>query len=89
MSVQISEEMKERLDRLSSATNRSPPEIAEEALGDYLAHQEVEIAALDAAVDRADRGDFVSHDAVTGWLTSWGTPDERPAPVADIFKKRQ
>jgi predicted transcriptional regulator len=80
VSLRISEEMKERLDRLSSATNRSSTALAEEALEDYLSQRELEIEALDAAVERADKGDFVSHEAVAGWLKSWGTADEGSVP---------
>lgn len=88
VSLRISEEMKERLDRLSLVTNRSATAIATEALEDYVGQQEVEIAALEATIERADSGDFVSHDAVAGWLKSWGTAEEQKAPKPDIFKKR-
>ncbi|CDZ40146.1 CopG family ribbon-helix-helix protein [Neorhizobium galegae] len=89
VSLRISDEMKERLDRLSSATNRSSTALAEEALEDYLSQRELEIQGLDAAVERADRGGFVSHEAVAGWLNSWGTDDERAAPKPDIIKTRR
>jgi predicted transcriptional regulator len=88
MSLRISDEMKEQLDRISSETNRSVSAIAEEALSDYVKQQEMEAAALDEAVARADRGDFVSHEAVADWLQTWGTAGEKPAPQPDILRKR-
>lgn len=45
---------------------------------------EVDQAAEDAADAEAladlDAGRVVSHDAMTRWLSSWGTPDELPPP---------
>lgn len=89
VSLRISGEMKERLDRLSSATNRSATSLAEEAIEDYLLQHELEIKGLDAAVERAEKGRFVSHDVVAGWLKSWGTADEGAAPKPDIIKTRR
>ncbi len=88
MSLRISSEMKEKLERISSDTKRPVSDIAEEALSEYLLQQEMEAKALDEAIERADRGDFVSHDAVADWLRTWGSADEKAAPDADIFRKR-
>lgn len=88
-SLRIPGEMKERLDRLSSVTNRSATALAEEALQDYLSQHELEIEALEAAAERADKGDFVSHEAVAGWLKTRGSADEGPTPKPDIFKTRR
>jgi predicted transcriptional regulator len=89
VSLRISQDMKQRMDRLSSATNRSVDAIAEEALADYLTRQEDEAEALDRAIARADQGDAVSHEAAERWLTSWGTADEQAPPVADIVRTRR
>jgi predicted transcriptional regulator len=86
MSLQISEEMKTRLDELSAATQRPTSVLVEDALAAYLDEQESERRYIEAAVERADQGDFVSHDAVEKWLLSWGTPDELPPPEPDIIK---
>ncbi|MDP9836177.1 putative transcriptional regulator [Neorhizobium huautlense] len=89
MSLQISEEMKTRLDELSAATQRPANVLVEDALAAYLDERENERLYLQAAVDRADDGDFVSHAAVEKWLRSWGTPDELPPPEPDILKTRR
>ncbi|MBZ5759065.1 MULTISPECIES: CopG family ribbon-helix-helix protein [Rhizobium] len=78
--VDLSDDTKQRLDRLSKAIDRSATSITAEALELYLAQQEWQIAAVDEAVRRADRGGFVSHEAIMSWLGSWGTPGELPAP---------
>ena len=37
------------------------------------------LADADADADIA-AGRFVDHEQVTAWLSSWGKPDEKPAP---------
>jgi len=80
--------MKDRLDKLSSVTNRSATAIAVEALEDYLSQRELENETLELALERANKGNFVSHDAVASWLKSWGTNKEQAAPAPDIIKRR-
>ncbi len=86
--LRISDEMKDRLDKLSLVTNRSATAIAMDALEDYLWQREQENEALNLTVERANKGNFVSHDAVAGWLKSWGTDKEQAAPAPDIVKRR-
>ena len=39
-------------------------------------------AAADAmAVAEIEHGQFVSHEEVTAWLQSWGTPNKLPTPT--------
>lgn len=89
MSLQISEEMKTRLDELSAATRRPANVLVEDALAAYLEERENERRYLQAAVDRADEGNFVSHSAVEKWLLSWGTPNELSPPEPDVIQKRR
>ena len=42
-------------------------------------------AAIKAAVAEADKGVFVSSEAVDRWMESWGTDNELPIPEPDIF----
>ncbi|PPJ45627.1 hypothetical protein C0075_07720 [Rhizobium sp. KAs_5_22] len=74
-SVHVPVELKERLDALSRRVRRDASDIAAEALNDYLDAAEREPSEL-----------FVSNEAMMAWLNSWGTPDERKAPEADIRK---
>ena len=78
--VHLSDDTKRRLDRLSQATDRSATSITAEALEAYLAQQEWQIAAIDDAIRLAEQGGFVSHEEMTAWLGSWGTPEETAAP---------
>jgi RHH-type transcriptional regulator, rel operon repressor / antitoxin RelB len=88
VSLRISDETKNRLDRLASSSKRSRSFITAEALNEYLARNEWQVAAIDEAVLEANKGIFVSNEKVTEWLKSWGTGNELPAPQPDVFRQK-
>jgi hypothetical protein len=45
--------------------------------------------ALKRAKLDAEKGEFISHQAMGEWVISLGTDNELPAPEVDIFKKRK
>ncbi len=89
VSLRLSDSTKERLDRLSEAVKRPAATLASEALEAFLNEQEWQIAMIDEAVQLARDGEFVSHDAMSAWLRSWGTEEETAAPTPDIAKGRR
>lgn len=79
--VPIKRELKDRLDELAEATNRSGEELVEEAVTTFLAANDRQIAEIRAGLREAEAGGpFISHEAMTRWLDSWGTDDELPPP---------
>lgn len=88
LSLRISASMKDRLDRLATSSRRSRSFLAAEALAEYLDRNEWQIAAIDEAVRKADEGVFVSHEAVTHWLSGWGSGGDAAPPTPDIDKRR-
>jgi hypothetical protein len=50
---------------------------------------EAYLAAIDEALAEADKGIFVSGEAVFEWLESWGTDCVKPCPEVDIFPRRR
>jgi hypothetical protein len=42
-------------------------------------------AAISAAFAEADKGIFVSSEALDRWMASWDTDNELPIPEPDIF----
>ncbi len=88
ISLRIPDTVKDRLDRLADSTKRSRSFLASEALNEYLERHEWQIATIDDAVKEADKGVFVSQEAVSDWLASWGTQNELPVPKPDVFKNR-
>ncbi len=81
LTIRLTATIKERLDALASRTGRTPSELAAEALAEYLAVQEWQIAAIEEAVREIDAGAVpVDHARVVAWIESWGSDDELPCP---------
>jgi hypothetical protein len=47
------------------------------------------LAAIDEALAEADKGIFVSGEAVFEWMKSWGTDNVKPFPEPDIFPRKR
>jgi len=90
LSVRVPEALKEQLDYLARATKRSKAYLAAEALDDYVKKNAWRARELHAALLEADKGIFISHEAMLAWADSLGSGAELPAPKPDIFppKKR-
>jgi predicted transcriptional regulator len=55
----------------------------------YAPHQtETLEEAIRAAIAEADKGIFVSSEAVHRWMDSWDNDDELPIPEPDVFSRR-
>lgn len=72
VSVRLSDPVAERLENLAHATNRSKSFLAAQAIEEFLALQEWQVAAITEGIDAADRGDLVSHDEAVAELSRWG-----------------
>ncbi len=72
VSVRLSEPVAERLENLAHATNRSKSFLAAQAIEEFLALQEWQVAAIKEGIDAADRGELVSHDEAVAELSRWG-----------------
>jgi predicted transcriptional regulator len=58
--------------------------------GDYasfLKNSEAERRLLKERIAEADKGVFVSAEAMHRWIESWGTENELPPPEPDVFLK--
>jgi RHH-type transcriptional regulator, rel operon repressor / antitoxin RelB len=80
--IRIAENDQGRLDALARSTGRSPSSLAEEALSEYLAVNEWQIAGIKAAIEDLERGERVEHKAVREWVESWGSDNELKPPDA-------
>jgi predicted transcriptional regulator len=86
-SIDISDSIQAELEKQASRERVSPSVIVERALGAYIAAQEMKYAAIDEALAEADKGVFVSREAVERWIDSWDTDNELPPPEPDVFLK--
>ena len=86
-SVRLPDDLRREVDEFAKATKRSRSFVVKEAVAAYMSEQRAYLAAIDEALAEADKGVFISGEAVTRWLASWGMPNELPAPEPDIFLK--
>ena len=78
--VRVDAAAKKRLERLAKSTGRSRSFLAAEAINDYLAVNEWQVAGIKRAITSLDRGEGIPHERVKAWVESWGTHSERPIP---------
>lgn len=84
LSVRLPKELKEQLDCLSRSSKRSKAYLAMEALGDYVKKNAWRAQELHEAINEANKGIFVSHEAMVAWADQLGTDGEIVPPKPDI-----
>lgn len=64
MTIRLEDEAKLRLDKLAEMTHRSKSFLAAEAINEYLALQEWQIAEIKKGVTEADASQVVDHNSI-------------------------
>ena len=72
ITIRIEPELKQRLDQLANATQRSKSFLAAEALRDFIEINEWQIQEINEAVKEADNGDFATDKDVNKTFAKWG-----------------
>jgi predicted transcriptional regulator len=80
VSVRVPIETAQRLKALAEAMQRSKSFLGAQAIEEFVAAHEWQLAAIREGVDAADAGQVVEHDRVTAWVESWGTDSEKEKP---------
>ena len=84
-SVRLPDDLRREVDEFAKATKRSRSFVVKEAVAAYMGERRAYLAAIDEAIKEADKGVFISGEAVNRWLASWGTDNVLPMPEPDIF----
>jgi predicted transcriptional regulator len=84
-SVRLPDDLRQAVDNYAKLTQRSRAFIVKEAVAGFMEDQEAYLAAIDEGLIEADKGVFVSGEAVFEWLESWGTDNVKPMPEPDVF----
>ena len=71
MTIRLEPELKQRLDRLAEATQRSKSFLAAEALRDFIELNEWQIQEITEAIKEADNGEFASDKEVNKVFAKW------------------
>lgn len=71
MTIRLEDEVKDRLESLADATNRSRSFLAAEAIREYVENNEWQVSETRAALKEADAGDFASDEEVASVARKW------------------
>lgn len=88
VSVRLPDDLRQEVDEFARLTRRSRSFVVKEALSAFIEEARAYRQAIDEASAEADRGIFVSGEAVDEWLASWGSTEGREVPQPDIFPDR-
>jgi len=75
LSVHTKLETKDKLEALARATSRTKSALANEALEQYVAHQEWLIREIEQGVAGADRGELIGDADLEAWFRCIGAVD--------------
>ena len=71
ITVRLEDDVRDRLDVLAEATQRSKSFLAAEAIRAYVENNEWQIGEIQAAIMEADAGDFASDSDVAALAKKW------------------
>ena len=78
LTVRVTPQVKRRLESVALRVRRSKSFLAAEAIEEFLAVQEWQIAAVKEGIAAADRGNLVQHQDVRAWAASLGSKHKLP-----------
>ena len=84
-SIRLDENLKTQLEEQAVVEERSASFLASKAIKAMLDAKAAKREAIERALEEADKGIFVSQDAMHRWMDSWGSENELPPPKPDIF----
>ena len=72
--VRLPDETVAKLDQLAEKVDRSRSYVAAQAIEDYVAREEWQLAEIEAGPDEADRGEFASEKDLAGVISKYVKP---------------
>lgn len=85
LSLHVKAEVKKKLDDEARSQNVSASDLVERAIESYLEIRESEREILRQRIAEADKGVFISGEAMHRWMESWDTENELSPPEPDTF----
>ena len=84
LSLRIDANLKKSLELEARREERSASYLAVKAIEAMLRERARKRAAVREAVSEADKGAFISQEAMDAWVSSWGEDEELPPPEPDV-----
>ena len=72
MTIRLDDDLKEQLDQLADATQRSKSFLAAEAIREFIELNQWQVKEIKQAVKEADLGEFASESEVKQTFAKWG-----------------
>lgn len=72
LSVRVSQDLAERLEKLAKATEHSKSFLAAQAIEEFITLQEWQVEAIKEGIAAAERGEIASHEEALAELGKWG-----------------
>ncbi|MBZ9732080.1 MULTISPECIES: CopG family ribbon-helix-helix protein [unclassified Mesorhizobium] len=73
--VRLPDETVAKLDQLAEKVDRSRSYVAAQAIEDYVAREEWQLAEIEAGLDEADRGEFAREKDLAGVIAKYVKPE--------------
>ena len=84
LSLRIDANLKKNLELEARREERSASYLAVKAIEAMLRERAEKRAAIREAVAEADKGAFISQQAMDAWVSFWGEESELPPPEPDV-----
>jgi predicted transcriptional regulator len=83
VSIQLDDEVLNKLDILTKATERSRAWLMAHAVEQYVQHESWQIEAIQTTLNKVRNGNpkFANNEEAVRWLQSWGSDQELKAPA--------
>jgi predicted transcriptional regulator len=88
-SVRFDESTKSRLEQEAKREDRSAGYVINKAVEHYLNKKDNFRKEMETLVAEANKGVFISEEAMDKWMESWDTNDALPPPEPDIFPQKR
>ena len=85
LSLHLEDRLRQSLEEEARLRDVPEADVAEEAIREFLDRQAWLRREIAEAVQEADKGVFISQEAMDRWVDGWGTGNELPPPEPDVF----
>jgi len=82
VSVRLDDDTLTQLDMMAKAADRSRAWLMSQAVKQFVEHEAWQVEAIKKSLEKLEsgKGQFVDHEEVAQWLSSWGTEAEAECP---------
>lgn len=81
----MDDNLRKALEQEAQYEDRPASQLANRAIKAMIQAKTAKRQAIEAALVEADKGEFISQEAMNKWMDSWDTDNELPIPEPDIF----